>query len=170
MKWVLPTLASLLVFAPVAGEAAQSEAARTFRCTLQPPSADALVDGQFKNTKINFKDKTTPWIYDFAVPSTKPGKRTDVTISSERDFVVMNGTYSAVSVATETYLIEAVCTGPCMFSDRVCGASVQLTDLDSDQAAVAVTPISYYGTQPDPKFFHVVLLGTCKKTEIGNEK
>lgn len=165
MKQLLFATAMLMAALPSAA------LARSFDCTFDPAIGTSLKEGQFSQKPVNFKDMKTPWVYRFTLDSTKPGKSVSVDVSSKEDFATIAGKYQALVVAPETYFFTAVKTGNCMFSSELCGASIQLTNLESDNAVASITPISYFGDQREAEFFHVHLLGKCKKIEsVGSEK
>ncbi len=135
---------------------------RTIECSFEPAMGTSLNDGKFERKPVNFKDMNTPWVYRFKLGHAKPGgNQIDVEVLSEKDFATITGQYKAFSVAPETYIIHAFKVGSCMFSSQICGATIQLTDLDSDNAAAAMVPVSYFGDQKDATFFHVDLVGKC---------
>ena len=143
------------------------ETARTFECTFEPAVGTSLREGKFVQKPVNFRDMTTPWSYRFTLGTARPGNAPiDVSVESAKDFATISGSYKAFAVAPESYVISIFKMGNCMFSSQICGASIQLTNLDSEKAAAAITPVSYFGDQRDAEFFHVVLLGRCQKLDI----
>ena len=170
MNLLQTTLAAVLAVVPVAAIA--EDTSRTFTCTFEPAVATKLADGKFVEKPVMFKDMTTPWVYKFTLANEKmTGGSFDVDIHSEHDFAHIAGRFHAFAVANATYVIDVLKKDNCMFSDRICGAFIQLTGLNSDEPAASINPISYMGRQDNPKFFHVLLVGRCEKVaSAGSEK
>jgi len=164
--------ALLLIAAALAPSTSASDKVRTtsVECTFEKPRGVALRDGKFKETSINFRDQTTPWTYVFEFEKVEPGHWTDVTITADTDFANIAGTFQALAVAPDTYVLNILTQRGCMFSSQICGGYVQLTNIEADEAAVSLKPISYYGDQKSgARFFHVDLFGKCSNSNVGED-
>lgn len=139
-------------------------------CTFEAPMGTSLREGEFDRRQVTFQDMTTPWQYRFSLSHVDAGKSTDITIESDRDFATIAGDYSALSVAPDSYIVTAIKVGNCMFSSQLCGAFIQITDIESDKAAAAINPISYFGDQKEVRFFHVDIVGKCAKIEPAEDE
>lgn len=161
---------SLIAAVVAPGQLQAKEAALVVDCTFEAPVGTSLRHGEFSSRPVSFKDMDTPWKYRFTIEPVEPGKNTNVVIESDKDFATIAGTYPALSVAPESYVTTIAKFGNCMFSSKICGGFVQLTDLSSDQAGAAINPISYLGGQEGAKFFHVDIIGKCTKVDPAEKK
>ncbi|MDQ4086724.1 MAG: hypothetical protein M3177_01715 [Pseudomonadota bacterium] len=89
----------------------------------------------------------------------------EVVVNWPANPIQIAGTYPILPVAPGQVAFVAVSEGPCMFTEQACAALVEISARDDGSAAVSILPS---GSVRDPSgrrsLFHVVFIGTCRRT------
>lgn len=83
------------------------------------------------------------------------------------DAIGLGGTYPATAIAPGQFAFATTKESNCLFTELSCGGLVEISEIDDQKASFSLVPMGSVANEDGTReIFQLVLLGTCKKTEV----
>jgi hypothetical protein len=150
----------MTVFLPVALLAASLPG--LYDCNIEHQVA--ITEAGANNQQVMFSESDRAnWRFAVRVPR---GDAPEVTIEWQADPIQIAGRHPSLEIAPGQVAMFAMSHGPCMFTEEMCMAMVELSAHDDGSLAFSILPSgSSREANGTRTLLHVVFLGTCRRRE-----